>query len=415
MADIVERSPERSPRHGLLRSRDDDGGSRRRSRDDGVGGNHRAGDIEQGSREDESAPTGNPKIFPPIALMILVIICYAGAIYCAVKISRWKGLMVTTIVVYGVKLISALVLVFQRAYICTRDLMDRWVLTYRVVNNCLKSAGSIGVITAFVFLSSDVEKNMKNLRFFALGFFLSCYLLVVSVAKLFGHEDIFGTADCLMAIIMMLWNNNDTVILERFKSNATRGFWCGFYAIHFLVNLFKLTEIKLIDEPENAGSNGGSSRGGRGRHGGRGGGGSHGGRGGRGGGEGGEDEAAPITAEPTCCQRCPEGCLRRMESGIQCVFRYPVALMILVVIGYAGAIGCAIKISHWKTLMVTMTVIFSLLVGAAFIILFHRAYISIRACMDGWVLRCKVLNIIIQSAGAIASCSYRICLPLKRS
>ncbi|EFH60839.1 hypothetical protein ARALYDRAFT_896762 [Arabidopsis lyrata subsp. lyrata] len=96
---------------------------------------------------------------------------------------------------------------------------------------------------------------MEKLRFFALGFFLSCFVLIVSVAKLFRAQDILGTADSLMAVLITLWIKNNQVILQGFNVGEKICFWVGFYVVLFLVNFFKLTKIQLR-EPEPAGSDG---------------------------------------------------------------------------------------------------------------------------------------------------------------
>ncbi|CAL9219890.1 unnamed protein product, partial [Arabidopsis halleri] len=83
----------------------------------------------------------------------------------------------------------------------------------------------------------------------AVGFFLSCYCHVVSFAKLFGSDDLFGTGDSLMAVTVMLWINNHKIILKDVGEDSKIWCWIGFYVVIAIFAFFKMTEIPLRGYP----------------------------------------------------------------------------------------------------------------------------------------------------------------------
>ncbi|KAJ4898415.1 Uncharacterized protein Rs2_25212 [Raphanus sativus] len=84
-----------------------------------------------------------------------------------------------------------------------------WVLRrvvrvrYHIILFCLRAAGIILVLRAFVYVGNNIEK-VYDINGFAIAAFLCGYLHIVSMCKLMNVPDVLSFADALLAVAVMI-------------------------------------------------------------------------------------------------------------------------------------------------------------------------------------------------------------------
>lgn len=163
-----------------------------------------------------------------------------GIVACAVGVQRYplKGPFIPAIIIFGVALILLCVVFTLGFYRHIKHAYKVWVQRYYHLHFICKIIGTIAVFKGFVHLSIIVEKHEK-LNGWVIGFFLCCFLCLITLVKLYGREDAFGTGDSLTVIAIMKF-----ILLPNERIHI-KNVWIIFYGIVFLLMVFKGSEIPL--------------------------------------------------------------------------------------------------------------------------------------------------------------------------